>query len=475
MPKTAQEMRPDLVRGLGVWSAAAVVIGGTIGTGIFLVPSQMARDVGSAWGVTAVWLAGGVVILFGVFCYAELGAALPQAGGEYVYLSRALGPLWGFLFGWKGSVLSYPAIMATVAAGLLRFTGFLIPSLSGQLFTWNISIPFRAQPFSCTISKAQLWSGMAIVVVAAVNYFGVRTAGRTQVVLTSLKVGVLLAIVILGVALTGGGPAQANGNVASQAAGGLSGYFLALVSAMWAYSGFSDLGLVGGEVLNPQKSIPRAAILGVVSVVGLYVVVNIIYFHVLGVSRVAASQHAASDVAVSLIGERGARWLTFGMIISSLGALHAQFLKFPRVAYAMARDGRFFRFAQHVQPTFRTPSAAILFEACLAIILVLTGTFEELYSTAVFAVALFELLIAIAVVRLRGDEPSLPRPYRAWGFPWTPLIFGAVVLGMVLNLWLARPIRCSIGLTAILLGIPFYRHWSKKAAEPSRDQSLIVD
>jgi len=257
MPKTAQEMRPDLVRGLGVWSAAAVVIGGTIGTGIFLVPSQMARDVGSAWGVTAVWLAGGVVILFGVFCYAELGAALPQAGGEYVYLSRALGPLWGFLFGWKGSVLSYPAIMATVAAGLLRFTGFLIPSLSGQLFTWNISIPFRAQPFSCTISKAQLWSGMAIVVVAAVNYFGVRTAGRTQVVLTSLKVGVLLAIVILGVALTGGGPAQANGNVASQAAGGLSGYFLALVSAMWAYSGFSDLGLVGGEVLNPQKSIPR--------------------------------------------------------------------------------------------------------------------------------------------------------------------------------------------------------------------------
>jgi amino acid transporter len=467
MLKTSQEMRPDLVRGLGVWSAAAVVIGGTIGTGIFLVPSQMARDVGSAWGVTAVWLAGGVVILSGVFCYAELGAALPQAGGEYVYLSRALSPLWGFLFGWKGSVLSYPAIMATVAAGLLRFTGFLIPSLSDRLFTWNFSIPLRVQPSSWSMSKAQLWSALAIVVVAAVNYFGVRTAGRVQVVLTSLKVGVLLAIVILGVALPGEGPAHANGGVASQVAGGLSGYFLALVSAMWAYSGFSDLGLVGGEVLNPQKSIPRAAILGVVSVVGLYVVVNIIYFHVLGVSRVSASQHVASDVAVSLIGERGARWLTVGMIISSLGALHAQFLKFPRVAYAMARDGQFFRFAQCVQPTFRTPGASILFEACMAIILVLTGTFEELYSTAVFAVALFELLIAIAVIRLRRKEPWLPRPYRAWGFPWTPLIFGAVVFGMVLNLWLARPVRCSIGLTAIVAGIPFYRHWSKKAAEAS--------
>jgi APA family basic amino acid/polyamine antiporter len=462
MPKTAQEMPPGLVRGLGVWSAAAVVVGGTIGTGIFLVPSQMARDVGSAWAVTAVWLAGGVVILFGVFCYAELGAALPEAGGEYVYLSRALGPLWGFLFGWKGSVLSYPAIMATVAAGLLRFGGFLMPSLSRQVFTWSFSIPLCAQPFSWTMSKAQLWSAVAIVVVAAVNYFGVRTAGRTQVVLTSLKVGVLLAIVILGIALAGGGTTQTNGNVGSQAAGGLSGYFLALVSAMWAYSGFSDLGLVGGEVLNPQRSIPRAAILGVVSVVSLYVAVNVIYFHVLGISRVAESQHVASDVAVSLIGEQGARWLTVGMIISSLGALHAQFLKFPRVAYAMARDGRFFHFAQRVQPTFRTPSAAILFEACLAIILVLTGTFEELYSTAVFAVALFELLIAVAVIRLRGNEPSLPRPYRAWGFPWTAFIFGVVVFGMVLNLWLARPIRCSIGLTAILLGIPFYRHWSKE-------------
>src|SRR5215472_11147759 len=191
----------------------------------FPLPSQMARDVGSACCVIAVCLAGGIAILFGVFCYAEFGAALPQAGDEYVYLSRALGPLWGFLFGWKGAVLSYPAIMATVAAGLLRFTGFLLPSLSGQLFTWNFSIPLRAHPFSLTMSKAQLWSAVAILVVAAVNYFGVRTAGRVQVVLTSLKIGVLLAIVILGVALPSGGPAKANGSAASEVAGGISGYF----------------------------------------------------------------------------------------------------------------------------------------------------------------------------------------------------------------------------------------------------------
>lgn len=141
----------------------------------------------------------------------------------------------------------------------------------------------------------------------------------------------------------------------------------------------------------------------------------------------------------------------------------------------MARDGRFFRFAQRVQPTFRTPSAAILFEACVAIILVLTGTFEELYSTAVFAIALFELLTAIAVIRLRVNEPSLPRPYRAWGFPWTPLIFGAVVFAMALNLWLARPIRCSIGLAAILLGIPFYGRWARVVSESSLAQAFTND
>ena len=157
MAKTDQEMPPDLVRGLGVWSATAVVIGGTIGTGIFLVPSQMARDVGSAWGVITVWLAGGIAVLFGVFCYAELGAALPQAGGEYVYLGHGLGPLWGFLFGWNGSVLSYPATMATVAAGLLRFAGFLIPSLSGQLFAWNISIPLRARRLGRQRPNASKW------------------------------------------------------------------------------------------------------------------------------------------------------------------------------------------------------------------------------------------------------------------------------------------------------------------------------
>jgi basic amino acid/polyamine antiporter, APA family len=453
------------VRGLGLWSAAAVVVGGIIGTGIFLVPSEMARDVGSVDRVLAAWVVGGVVALFGTFCHAELGAAMPQAGGNYVYLSRGLGPMWGFLFGWTGSLITYPASMATVTAGLLRFAGFLLPSLTTPIHTWHFSLPFQSQPFQSTFTVAQPVAAIAIAVVATINYFGVRAAGRTQIVLTSLKISVLLAIVILGVALGKVGGGQLPELNASPGSGEISAILTALVSAMWAYSGYSHLGLVGSEILNPQKTIPRAAIFGVVTAISLYVLVNVVYFQVLGFSQVAGSQHVASDVAVLLVGERGAKWLTLAMMISSAGALHAQALKFPRVPYAMAHSGYFFRFAGRVQPVFHTPSGALVFEGSLAVLLVLTGTFEELLSLVVFASWTFELMTPIALIRLRTKEPGLPRPYRAWGYPWTSLVFGVTALAMTANLWLVRPVRSSIGLAAIVLGIPFFRHWRKQAAD----------
>lgn len=449
---------PDLVRGLGMWSATAVVIGGVIGTGIFLVTSEMARDVGSVSRVIAAWLVGGVVVLFGTFCYAELGAALPQTGGDYFYLSRGLGPVWGFLFGWKSSVITHPATMATVAAGFARFAGFFLPSLTAPVLIWHFSLPYHSQPYRFSLTAAQLLAAGALAVVATINYFGVRTAGRTQVLLTSLKISVLLGIVIFGLALGRTRTAQLPDIGGSL---GMGGFLTALVPVMWAYSGFADLGLVGGEIVNPQKNIPRAAILGVVSVVILYVLVNLVYFHVLGLPQVAHSQHVASDVAVLLIGGRGARWLTVAMMISSIGALHAQFLKFPRVPYAMARDGQFFRFAKRVQPAFHTPSGALIYDGCVAIVMVLTGTFEELFSLVIFAVWMFEVLTAIALVRLRMKEPDLPRPYHAWGYPWSPLIFGFAAVAMTTNLWMVRPARCSIGMAIILLGVPLFYYWRK--------------
>ena len=451
-----------LVRGLGLWSATAIVIGDTIGTGVFLVTSDMARTVGSAALVFAAWIVGGLIVLFGAFCYAELGAAFPKAGGAYVYLERGLGPLWGFLFGWMSSFLERPVAMATLAAGFLRFVGFLLPAVAAPLFVGH----FGGYAFHFTL--AQPLAAAVIVVITAINYLSVSMGGAIQVLLTSVKVGAIILIVVLGITL-GKHVAAATAPVLTPVGLGAVGAFLtALVPAMWAYNGFNDLGDLGEEILEPHRNIPRAIILGLLTVGGLYLLANVVYFHVLPLAQLAQSQHVASDVVQTFAGHQGAAWLTVAMAISALGALHVVELTGARIPYAMARDGAFFQFALHLQPRFRTPSGALLLEGGVAVALALTGTFEELYSLFIFAVWIFFALVALAVIRLRRQQPDLPRPYRTWGYPWTPLIFFIAAVALTVNLWLVRPVRSSLGLAVILAGVPFFYHWRKTAAPAQR-------
>ncbi len=446
---------PGLVRGLGLWSATAIVIGDTIGTGVFLVSSDMARAVGSTALVFAAWIVGGLIVLFGAFCYAELGAAFPRAGGAYVYLERGLGPLWGFLFGWMSSFLERPVAMATLAAGFLRFLGFLLPPVAAPLAAGHFA------GYAFTFTLAQPLAALVIVVITAINYLSVSMGGAIQVLLTSLKVGAIVLIVVLGVALGKHAPAVAATLATPVGLGSLSAFLIALVPAMWAYNGFNDLGDLGEEILEPHKNIPRAIILGLFTVGGLYMLANVVYFHVLPFAQLAQSQHVASDVVQSFAGHAGAAWLTVAMAISALGALHVVELTGARIPYAMARDGAFFQFALRLQPRFRTPSGALLLEGGVASLLALTGTFEQLYSLFIFAVWIFFALVALALLRLRRREPELPRPYRAWGYPWTPLIFLLAAIALTLNLWLVRPVRSSLGLAVILAGVPFYYRWRK--------------
>ncbi len=251
-----QSERSDLVRGLGLWSATAIVVGDTIGTGVFLVASDMARAVGSATLVLTAWIIGGFIVLLGAFCYAELGAAFPKAGGPYVYLSRGLGPLWGFLFGWMSSLLERPVGMATLAAGFMRFLGFLFPVVATPLFTTHLG------GYEFTFTAAQPLAALVVILVTAVNYFSVRIGGAIQVLLTSLKIGTILVVVIGGV-LFGAKTASHSAPAAAHLGLGTIGALLtALVPAMWAYNGFNDLGSLGEEIVQPQKNIPRAIILG---------------------------------------------------------------------------------------------------------------------------------------------------------------------------------------------------------------------
>src|SRR5579864_2283498 len=306
----------DLVRGLGPWSAIAIVIGDTIGTGVFLVASDMARAVGSSTLVLIAWILGGLIVLLGAFCYAELGAAFPRAGGPYVYLSRGLGPLWGFLFGWMSSFLERPVAMATLAAGFVRFLGFLFPVLTLPLFSGHFG------RYEFTFTTAQPMAALVVMVVTALNYFSVRMGGAIQVLLTSLKMGTILVIVVGGF-LVGTKNTGAAAPLASPLGLGTIGALLtALVPAMWAYNGFNDLGFVGEEILHPQKNIPRAIIVGLLTVGGLYFLANVVYFRVLPFETITQSQHVASAVVQALAGSRGATWLTIAMAISALGALH---------------------------------------------------------------------------------------------------------------------------------------------------------
>src|SRR5262249_13456053 len=383
------------------WSAIAVIVGSMIGQAVFLVASDMARELGSPTRVLAVWIIGGIVVLFGAFCYAELGAAVPEAGGDYVYLSRGLSPTCGFLYGWTASIIMRPALAAIVAAGLLRFVGFLLPSVANPIFTWHLNLPFQFQSYEFTFTAAQPLAAGIIALVAAINYLGVRTAGYFQIFLTSLKVAAVVVIVILGVTL-GKLTEIHSALVRWPVQGSIGAVLTAIVPAMLAYNGFQALGNVGGEVADPQKNIPRAAILGTLFVISLYVLVNWTYSHILGFSRVAESQYVASDALVQLIGNSGANWITVAMIISAFGALHANFLVGPRVPYAMARDGHFFAFARRIHPVFHTPSGAVIFQGCVGILLVLTGTYQELYSFEMFATWLFLALTAVALIRLRS-------------------------------------------------------------------------
>jgi APA family basic amino acid/polyamine antiporter len=454
-PQNANE-QPGLLRGLGLWAAVAVVIGDTIGSGIFLVSSDMARIVGSTALVFAAWIFGGLIILCGAFCYAELGALFPKAGGPYAYLTRGLGPLWGFLFGWMSAFLERPVAMATLAAGFLRFLGFVFPSVAAPLFTIHIA------GSEMTVTAAQPLAAFVVIAVTALNYLSVKMGGAIQMALTSIKVGTIVLIVVGGFVLG----SRHGVSVAPLAAASPASWWItivavlsALVPAMWAYNGFNDLGHLGEEVVEPQKNIPRAILLGLGTIGALYLLANVVYFRVLSFAEVAVSAHVASDAVQTFAGERGAIALTIAMAISALGALHVVVMTGARIPYAMARDGVFFKFAERLHPTLRTPSGSLVFLGTVAALLALSGTYEQLYSLFVFALWIFFALTAIALIRLRVTEPQLARPFRAWGYPVTPIVFLLAAIALTANLWMQRPIRSTLGIVVILAGVPFYYRW----------------
>src|SRR6266853_652409 len=431
-----------------------------IGTGIFLKPAEMAREGRFVSIVFAAWIVGAILSMFGALSFAELGAAIPEAGGEYAYLRRGFGPQWGFMFGWMHSIVGRPSSMSSIAAGIARFASFLIPAVAAPIFTLHMPAFAGLKPYDFVFTWAQPVAVLWLAIMTIVNYWGVRLGGAVQVVLTLVKI--LSVLVVIGVAFfSGAGSAHPADPVWPSAldSGILTAFLAALAAALWAYDGWEDLNLVGSEVENPQKNFPRALVGGVGFVAVVYLLFSAACLKVLPFEAVAASQHIASDVVAHIKGATAASWITLAMVISALGSLNSSVLSGARVGYAMARDGIFFKIVEGIHPKFLTPGRSLMFQCILASLMALTGTFEELTNLFIFAAWIFYVAAVVAMFRMRKTEPDLPRPYRCWGYPWVPGLFVAGALALTINIWLERPGRSSIGLLLILVGLPFYQRW----------------
>ncbi len=455
MPTDAQALkpRPELARDLGVSQATAVVVGTIIGSGIFLVPAEMMQAVGSAKLVYLAWLVGGLLSFFGALTYAELGAMKPQAGGEYVYVRDAYGPLAGFLYAWTWFLIAKPASIATVTTGLVRILGTF------PVFAF-FSNPVLSQPFP--VSYGQVFAITATILISLLNYLGIKKAGEFQLIFTVLKVAIIIAIVFIGFSYASGSWSHFAGAY-SGAKGGIAGFMAALVAALWAYDGWNDLNMVAGEVRQPERNIPVALIAGVATVAALYMLVNAAVQFVLPADAIAASPRPASDAIGLVWGSLGASLVSAAMAVSMLVTLNGTIMSGARVPFAVARDRYFFSALAEVHPRFHTPSVAIAVQAALSILLLLLGgSFRQLFSLAIFAEWLFYMIAGSTVFIFRRRDPQASRPYRVWGYPAVPALF-VLASALLLYYTFTDNLRNSaVGCLVILAGIPFFCGFARR-------------
>jgi len=455
--------QPSLRRALGLWSTVAIIMGTVIGSGIFLVPTDMVKAVGTPGRVFAVWVFGGVLSLFGALTYAELSAALPAAGGEYAYLTAAYGPFWGFLYAWTQTWVAKSASIAALATAFYSYLADFLPGLQAPLYV--VSWPIGPGGGPLEIRYGQLLAIFLILFLSAVNYRGVRVGGRVQVGVTALKV-----ILIGGVIAVGLLSRQAHvlnlSTSTTPIPGGPAGFFVALVAALWAYDGWNNAGMLGSEVENPQRTFPLALIAGVTAIIGVYLLTNLAYFSVLNAGEVASSDRVAADMMRRIAGPHGAGAVSVAAMISIFAALNGSILSGSRVPYAMARDGYFFRHIGKVHPIFRTPSASILLLGVWSSLFVLSGHYTDLYNAVIFPSWILYGMTAAAVIVLRRKRPDLTRPYHTWGYPWVPLAFVGVTLLLLYQTLVSSPRASGIGLVVIALGVPFFFYWKRHGKIP---------
>src|SRR6266700_2444632 len=432
-----------LPRRLGLWSAVAVLVGSTIGGGIFRTPAIIAERVPAPLAMFGVWTLGGVLALCGALTYAELAALFPRSGGVYVYLREGFGRLPAFLFGWTELLLIRASALGAIATPFAEY------------FLRSLGLDPKIEP---TATYVHYVAAGAIVVTATLNYVGVRWSSLILNLTTATKYGALALLVALAFVVGQGDFAHFT-QVGGTPTAGLFG--LSLVSVLWAYDGWGDLSFVGGEVRDPERNLPRALILGTGAIVVIYLLVNAAYLYLLPLDRVAQSPLVAADAAQLPVGRVGVGIVALVVMVSTFSTLLGSMLTAPRIFFAMADDGLFFRSVARVHPRFQTPWVAIVLTALLGIIYVSLRTFQQLADQFVIAIFPFYALAAAAVFTLRRRRPPavLPRPVRVVGYPMVPALFVVATLYMLGNALWQDPLFTGLAFAVILAGIPVYYVW----------------
>ena len=417
--------------------ATAIVIGIVIGSGIFLLPNLIARSLPSATAILAAWVISGILSFFGALAYAELGAMMPETGGQYAFLREAYGPMCAFVCAWTFMLAVLSGGSAWLAVTFSIYAGYFVP----------------LTPFTSKLVSVAL-----IAVLSAVNYIGVHEGAIVQRIFTGLKITGL--VVLIGAALlsphsaAGGSPAPPIS---------LANFGVAMAACLMAYNGWSYVSFVAGEVKDPHRNLERSLVLGMAVVAALYIFANVAYLKVMTVAEIAATERVGADLATRTMGAAGGAFVSLTVLLSIIGAVNGCILTAARIPFAQARDGLFFaRFAE-VHRRFQTPASAILWGGVWTAILVLTGSYETLYSYSILAAWIFYTMTVAAVFVLRRKMPHAARPYRMWGYPYTLWLFVAVSVWFMVNALVTQPLPSTMAFVIVASGVAAYWAWRKLA------------
>ena len=429
----------NLKRVLSLTDAIMINVGGILGSGIFMVPATVALYTLSSSLFFLVWIIGGIVSLFGALSVAELGAAMPKAGGQYVFLNKAYGPLWGFLYGWTAVAVINTASIAAVAMAFSEYLGFF---------------------FVLSRFEIKVIAILSIVILTIINIIDVKSGARFQNLFTYTKISAISIVILLGLTLNGGSLNNFYPMIIDKSFFSLVGPLgLAMVAVLWTFDGWIFVTYVAGEVKDPGRNIPLSIILCMVIVLSIYLALNYVLVYVLGFDKMIGSELVMSDAASVFLGGKGAAIITVIILISLIGANNGFVLTSARINYAMSKDGLFFKQASTIHSKFKSPANALLMQCAWSSILTLTGTFNQLITYIIFASWIFYAMSAGAVIILRNKLPDLKRPYKTPLYPWIPIIFIFFAVFLTINTILEAPRDASIGSVLILTGLPFYKYW----------------